>query len=66
MKRISLDNGATYLAPSAALRAMDLETMAHYMDDDAREFVAGLMAPCSPYEFLTAYLEAAAEDLVIG
>lgn len=41
-------------------RAIDQETMnniATYMDDEIREELHGHLAPCTPEEFLEAYLE---------
>lgn len=66
MKRISIKNGATYTTPAEALEEISIDTMAEYMDDDAREAVHNELAPCSDLEFLTRYLELAPDDLVIG
>ena len=67
MKRISIDNGATYITPAEALEKMNnMDVYANYMDDDTREQVASELAPCTDLEFLTRYLELANDDLVIG
>lgn len=34
-----------------------MNVIGSYMDDDIREEIHGEMAPCTPDEFLTAYLE---------
>ena len=66
MARISINNGATYTTPAAALEEISLDTMAEYMDDDTREAVHDELAPCSDVEFLARYLELAPDDLIIG
>ncbi len=66
MKQISINNGATYTTPADALKGIDIDTMAVYMDDDTREAVHAALAPCSDVEFLTRYLELAPDDLIIG
>lgn len=66
MKRISINNGATYTTPAEALEEISIDTMAEYMDDDTREAVHNELAPCSDLEFLTRYLELAPDDLIIG
>lgn len=66
MKRISIDNGSHWTNPADALKEIDIDTMAVYMDDDTREAVHAELAPCSDVEFLTRYLELAADDLIIG
>ena len=66
MKRIGVNNGATYTTPAAALEEISLDTMAEYMDDDTREAVHNELAPCTDLEFLERYLEIAPDDLIIG
>jgi hypothetical protein len=66
MKRISIDNGMTFVSPEEALERFDLDTIAHYMDDDDRERTHLEIAPCTDFEFLTHYLEIAKNDIVIG
>lgn len=66
MKQISINNGHSYISPEEALKEISIETMANYMDDDAREQTAAELAPCSDVEFLTRYLEIAPDDLIIG
>lgn len=66
MKRISIDNGATYTEPEQALQVMGIDEMAEYMESDTRENVHNEAAPCTAVEFLTKYLENAKEDLIIG
>lgn len=65
-KKISIDNGATYITSEEALEAVSLDALAVYMDDDARERVHMECAPCSDVEYLRRYLEIAEADLVIG
>lgn len=66
MRQISIDNGATYITPAEALEGISIDTMAGYMDDDARETVYNELSPCSGVEFLAAYLSIAPDDLIIG
>ena len=66
MKGISIDNGRNFVEPEEALKAFDIDTLAHYMDDETREQVAFELAPCTELEFLTRYLEIAPDDLIIG
>ncbi|QCI60650.1 hypothetical protein [Dysosmobacter welbionis] len=66
MKQISINNGATYTTAAEALEEISLDTMAEYMDDDAREAVHNELAPCSDIEFLERYLEIAPDDLIVG
>lgn len=66
MKRISIDNGATYIAPADALKSVTLSTMTAYMYDDICEQVARELAPCTDEAFLTRYLELSPTDLIIG
>lgn len=66
MKQISLDNGATYITPEAAIDSMSWDAIAQMMDDDTREAIAADLAPCSELEFLTRYLEQAPANLIIG
>lgn len=72
MRRVSIDNGAHWTDPEDVIAyikdpgtAFTWETVAEYMDDDARE------ATCregsnSELEFLRRYLELAPCDLIIG
>lgn len=66
MARISIDNGASYTTPAEALDVIGLDTIAAYMDDDAREAVHAELAPCTDLAFVTRYLEIAGDDLIIG
>ena len=70
MARISLDNGHSYMtAQEATPEIIDnglWEAVANMMDDDTREAVHNEIAPCTEAEFLAAYLERAADDLIIG
>lgn len=78
MKQISIDNGAHFLEPEEAIKAMqergeedgvlfsDLwQVVADMMDDDTRETVHSELAPCTELEFLTRYLELADDDLIV-
>lgn len=66
MAQISIDNGHNYTTPEEALQAHSMETIANYMDDDTREAVHAEIAPCTDAEFLAAYLERTADDLIVG
>ena len=66
MARISVDNGANFVTPDEALQEVSMDTLVVYMDDDIREKVHNDLAPCTEVEFLTAYLESADDDLIIG
>jgi hypothetical protein len=66
MKRISIDNGTTHTTPDEAIKAVGMDTIVNYMDDDTREAVHNELAPCSEIEFLSRYLELAKDDLIIG
>ena len=66
MAQISINNGHSYTTPEDALQEHSIDTIANYMDDDTREAVYRELAPCTDAEFLTRYLELAAEDLIIG
>ena len=69
-KSISLDNGSTWLSAEEAaneINRRDLWDLVYsLMDDETRETVHGRLAPCSDAQFLSAYLAAADDDLVIG
>lgn len=68
-KRLSINNGNTYTT-AEDIEEADLErhwdVLAQAMDDDLREELHSELAPCGNREFLTAYLERAPHDLVIG
>lgn len=66
MKLISIDNGTTHTTPDEAIKAVGMDTIVNYMDDDTRAAVHSELAPCSDLEFLRRYLELAADDLIIG
>ena len=70
MKRISLDNGHTFLTTEEAMEEInerDLwDVVVCCMDDETREEVHTDLAPCTEEDFLTVYLKRANEDLVIG
>ena len=70
MKRISLNNGCSYMDASEAMLEITernlWEAVVAIMDDDVREAVAGDMAPCSEEAFLREYLKRANDDLVVG
>ena len=65
MKKISINNGASFVTPEEALREISIDTLAAYMDDDVREQVHLELAPCTELEFLSRYLQLAKEDLII-
>jgi len=66
MKHISIDNGNSWTTPEAAIATLGLDEIVNYMDDDIREATHNAVAPCTEVEFLTAYLERATDDLIIG
>ena len=70
MAKISLDNGAHYMTAQEAMPAIAerglWDTVTQAMDDDIREAVHAAVAPCTEAEFLAAYLERAADNLIIG
>ena len=70
MKRISLDNGHTYMTAQEAMPEITdnnlWDAVTQAMDDDTREAVHNEIAPCTEAEFLAAYLERADDDLIIG
>lgn len=66
MKKISLDNGYSYITPAEALGIIPLDLLAEYMDDETREAVHHELAPCTDEAFLTRYLEIAKKDLVMA
>lgn len=72
-RKVSLDNGFTFLTAAEALERMQCEdccvtwdALVNLMEDDTREAVHAELAPCTELEFLTRYLELANDDLVIG
>jgi hypothetical protein len=70
MKKISLDNGRTYMTADEAMPEIAKRNLwpivEQMMDDDTREQVHRELAPCTELEFLRRYLEIAPHDLVIG
>jgi hypothetical protein len=66
MKRVSIDNGHSFVTAGEALSAIRLNAMIPYMDDEAREAAHNEVAPCSEKMFLEKYLELATDDLIIG
>ena len=65
-KRISIDNGSTFITPAEAVKDMDWDVIVNAMDDEVREKVHTELAPCANTEFLNRYLELASENLIIG
>ena len=65
-KRISIDNGSTFITPAEAVKSMDWDAIVNAMDDEVREKVHAELAPCTNTEFLNRYLELASEDLIVG
>ena len=66
MAQISINNGHSFTSPEDAIASMPWDTIVAYMDDDAREAVHAELAPCTDIEFLTAYLDRATGNLIIG
>lgn len=70
MKRISLDNGLSFMPACCAIKIIkkyDLwDAIIEAMDNDTREDVHTEKAPCTEQCFLHAYLKKAKEDLILG
>ena len=70
MKKISLDNGHSYMTAQEAMPEITSrnmwDTVINMMDDDTREKVHSELVPCTEVEFLMRYLELANDDLIIG
>lgn len=70
MKKISLNNGRTYLPVKDAIIQINEQnlwnTVVNMMDDDTREKVHFDFSPCTEEEFLNAYLSISDYDLIIG
>lgn len=66
MKKISVNNGLTFVSPAEALEKMPFDVIINYMDDDIREQVHRELSPCTEEEFLSRYLELAHDDLIVG
>lgn len=69
---ISIDNGRTFKSYNDITETEWKYIESHWaaltelMESDTREAVSNELAPCTRREFLKAYLEAAAENLIIG
>ena len=64
---ISLDNGLTYTRDASDLTPEQYEYFTATMPDHIRERLHNRISPCSPAEFLSAYLaEPYAISLVLG
>ena len=70
MKKISLNNGRTYLTAKEAMIEINernlWDVVANMMDDDTREKVHSEFAPCTEEEVLNGYLAISEDDLIIG
>lgn len=70
MRKMSLDNGVTWMTADEAMPAVEYrdlwDAVVGYMDDATRERVHAELAPCTERVFLCRYLELATEDLVVG
>lgn len=66
MKKLSIDNGNTFVTPEEALKHLPMKTIAFYMDDNVREFVHACFKGDSDADFIRAYLLLAVDDLIIG
>ena len=70
MKKISLNNGTTYLDAAEAIKEINArglwDLVVGMMDDETREKVHAELAPCTEEEFLNGYLKNAADDLIIA
>jgi len=65
MKRISVDNGNTFISPKEAIERVGFEEIESFMDDDLMEKVHSLEFE-GDQEFLEKYLELSDHDLIIG
>lgn len=69
MKKISLNNGNTYLTVKDAMIQINQQNLwdavVNMMDDDTREKVHCEFAPCTEEEFLNAYLSISDHDLIL-
>ena len=66
-RRISIDNGATFVEPEEALDRMPYATIENFMDDEVvAEILREPLAPCTQIKFLKRYLELAKADLIVG
>ena len=66
MKKISIDNGVSFIEPSEALKEVDMNVLMNYMDEEVMELISEEYAPCSDLFFLREYLDRAECDLIIG
>lgn len=70
MKKISLNNGRTYLTAKEAMSEINernlWDAVVAMMDDETREKVHAELAPCTEEEFLSGYLAISEDDLIIG
>ena len=66
MKRISIDNGNTFVAAGEAIENVGMDVIEHYMDHEISELVIKKYACDTDEEFVEKYLENAVEDLIIG
>ena len=66
MKKISVDNGHSFTTPSKAIKALGLDVIANMMDDELRDHINHLYAPCTDAKFVREYLRRASCDLIIG
>ena len=66
MKKISINNGAHYIAPEDALKEVSMDDLVPYMENDVFEMLMRKCAFDSDEELLKKYLENAEEDLIFG
>lgn len=65
MKKISIDNGMTFVSPKEAIEKVEFEEIVSWMDVDVREEVHS-MDYDSDLDFLEKYLRISEKDLIIG
>lgn len=65
MKKISINNGLTFVSPAEALEGVKLEDLAIFMEEEARELAHG-QCDGTDLDFLNIYLENAENDLIFG
>lgn len=66
MKKISIDNGVSFILPDEAVKIAGIFTIAQMMDDDVREYVHNNCNCVNDVDFVREYLRYAHDDLIIG
>lgn len=66
MKKISVDNGFSFVSPEEAIEIVGALAIAQMMDYDVREYVHNNCNCDNDVEFVRQYLRYAHDDLIIG